>query len=32
MNTHCSVKYWSWLSAFTVSFLFWAQMVAMLAK
>ncbi|MEW7314890.1 small membrane protein YmiC [Buttiauxella gaviniae] len=31
MNTHCSVKYWSWLTAFTVSFAFWAQMVWMLA-
>ncbi len=32
MNTYRSVKYWSWLSVFTVSFVFWAQMVWMLAN
>ncbi|WP_305954890.1 small membrane protein YmiC [Buttiauxella agrestis] len=32
MNTHCSVKYWSWFTAFTVSLVFWAQMVWMLAQ
>ncbi|WMY76387.1 MULTISPECIES: small membrane protein YmiC [Buttiauxella] len=32
MNIHCSVKYWSWLSVFTVSFVFWAQMAWMLTN
>ncbi|WP_280643559.1 small membrane protein YmiC [Buttiauxella noackiae] len=27
MDTHCSAKYWSWLSAFSVSFAFWVQML-----
>ncbi|WP_273213145.1 small membrane protein YmiC [Buttiauxella noackiae] len=29
MDTHCSAKYWSWLSVFSVSFAFWVQMLWM---
>ncbi|WP_305038331.1 small membrane protein YmiC [Buttiauxella sp. B2] len=32
MNTYRSVKYWSWLSVFTVSFIFWVQMVCILTN
>ncbi|HEY1846091.1 MAG TPA: small membrane protein YmiC [Buttiauxella sp.] len=28
MNNHCSIKYWSWLGVFSVSVLFWAQLIA----
>ncbi|MCT4704056.1 hypothetical protein MUA02_19575 [Enterobacteriaceae bacterium H20N1] len=28
MINHRSMKYWSWLGAFTVSVLFWAQLIA----
>lgn len=28
MINHASLKYWSWLGAFTVSILFWAQLLA----
>ncbi|MEL4013941.1 small membrane protein YmiC [Dryocola sp. LX212] len=27
-----SLKYWSWVGAFTVSVLFWAQLIATLAN
>ncbi|WP_237567448.1 small membrane protein YmiC [Phytobacter massiliensis] len=27
--THTSVKYWSWMSVFSVSLLFWCQLVWM---
>ncbi|MFN1127920.1 MULTISPECIES: small membrane protein YmiC [Lelliottia] len=27
MNTLQNMKYWSWMGAFTVSVLFWAQLI-----
>ncbi|MCE9966680.1 hypothetical protein OEI97_06955 [Lelliottia amnigena] len=27
MNTLQNVKYWSWMGAFTVSILFWCQLI-----
>ncbi|WP_259461945.1 small membrane protein YmiC [Enterobacter sp. R1(2018)] len=32
MINHCSIKYWSWLGAFTVSVVFWAQLIATLVN
>ncbi|WP_277752980.1 small membrane protein YmiC [Jejubacter calystegiae] len=31
MNRHC-VKYWSWLSAFSLSMAFWAQLVWVITR
>ncbi|WP_312686706.1 small membrane protein YmiC [Kosakonia sp.] len=32
MNNHCVMKYWSWMGAFSVSVLFWGQLVWMLLQ
>ncbi|MDX6022469.1 small membrane protein YmiC [Scandinavium sp. V105_16] len=32
MNTNRSTKYWAWMGAFSLSVLFWCQLVLMLIK
>ncbi|HEX4502365.1 MAG TPA: small membrane protein YmiC [Scandinavium sp.] len=32
MNTNRRVKYWSWIGVFSLSLLFWCQMVWMIIK
>ncbi|MGP3591771.1 small membrane protein YmiC [Vagococcus sp. WN89Y] len=32
MINDCGMKYWSWMGAFTVSILFWGQLVWMLLR
>ncbi|WP_244153170.1 small membrane protein YmiC [Kosakonia oryziphila] len=32
MNNDCRMKYWSWITVFSVSILFWAQIVWMLCR
>ncbi|WP_244316578.1 small membrane protein YmiC [Kosakonia arachidis] len=32
MNNHYRMKYWSWITVFSVSLLFWAQIVWMLFR
>ncbi|MGU3412351.1 small membrane protein YmiC [Enterobacteriaceae bacterium C23F] len=32
MNTNRNVKYWSWMGAFSLSLLFWCQLVWILIK
>ncbi|MCS2172693.1 hypothetical protein MUU46_20625 [Scandinavium sp. TWS1a] len=32
MNTNRNLKYWSWIGTFTLSVLFWCQLVWMLSK
>ncbi|MGL4726396.1 MAG: small membrane protein YmiC [Scandinavium sp.] len=32
MNTNRSMKYWSWMGAFSLSIVFWCQLVWMLTN
>ncbi|WPU25203.1 small membrane protein YmiC [Cedecea neteri] len=32
MNNHSAVKYWSWLGAFTLSALFWVEILRAFAN
>ncbi|WP_437430524.1 small membrane protein YmiC [Yokenella regensburgei] len=32
MNNRCSLKYWSWMSVFSVSALLWGEIIWILAR